>query len=81
MTGLHWACKKGYEKIADFLIENHSDLEATDLLLRTPVDFASKLENKHIVHNILKLIQKHSLRKKLQKFADLLKLPEDRTQS
>jgi uncharacterized protein YkuJ len=28
MTGLHWACKRGFERIARMLVENNTDLEA-----------------------------------------------------
>lgn len=32
-TALHWACKRGYEKISKLLLENHSDSEAKDMVL------------------------------------------------
>lgn len=61
MTGLHWACKKGYERIADILMDSHADLYATDLLRRTPLDLALKLENTHLINNLYQRL--HVLKK------------------
>lgn len=32
MTGLHWACKRGYYNLIKILCEAHSDLDAEDLV-------------------------------------------------
>ena len=45
MTALHWACKRGYYKIVQFLIKNGSDLDYEDIIGRTPLYFA--IENNY----------------------------------
>ncbi|KAL4437581.1 hypothetical protein ABPG74_017819 [Tetrahymena malaccensis] len=40
MTPLHWACKRGLLKMVQLLIKFNSDLEAEDLVGRTPLFFA-----------------------------------------
>ena len=40
MTGLHWACKKGLVEMAELLIKNHADVDAVDILHRTPLYLA-----------------------------------------
>lgn len=40
MTGLHWACKKGLIDMAELLIKNHADVDAVDILHRTPLYLA-----------------------------------------
>ncbi|KAL4487638.1 hypothetical protein ABPG72_017427 [Tetrahymena utriculariae] len=40
MTPLHWACKRGLLKMVQLLLKFNSDLEAEDLVGRTPLFFA-----------------------------------------
>lgn len=40
MTGLHWACKKGNFEMAELLIKHHCDVDAVDVLHRTPLFLA-----------------------------------------
>ena len=37
MTALHWACKKGYFEMAELLVKNFADVDAIDVLNRTPL--------------------------------------------
>lgn len=40
MTALHWACKKGLVEMVELLIKNHADVDAVDILHRTPLYLA-----------------------------------------
>lgn len=37
MTALHWACKKGYIEIVEVLLKYNADVDAIDILHRTPL--------------------------------------------
>ena len=52
MTGLHWACKKGFERIVDYLLDNHADPRAEDILKR-PAEFFAKISNKNQILNAI----------------------------
>lgn len=40
MTALHWTCKRGYLKATQVLLRNNADIEAEDMIGRTPLFFA-----------------------------------------
>ena len=40
MTSLHWAAKRGYYKTCELLVKNNADLNALDILGRTPLFIA-----------------------------------------
>ena len=39
MTGLHWAAKKGFDGIVELLLDANANVEAEDMLKRTPEFF------------------------------------------
>jgi len=48
MTSLHWACKRGLYKISALLIDFGSDVDALDLVGRTPLFFCLKFKHTDI---------------------------------
>ena len=40
MTALHWACKRGFLRIAKMLIDNNADIEAQDLVKIQKIEFS-----------------------------------------
>ena len=49
MTALHWACYKGNLFIVQRLLDNGCDIEAKDILGRTPIYFAVLFGNYNVV--------------------------------
>lgn len=49
MTGLHWACRKGFDRIADCLIDQGADVVAEDIMQRTPESLALKYGHKNVL--------------------------------
>ena len=45
-TPLHWACKRGYDKIVEILVDFGADVTKVDYLGRTCRDIAASKENK-----------------------------------
>ncbi|CAD8176508.1 unnamed protein product [Paramecium pentaurelia] len=54
MTALHWACKKGLIEMVELLIKNHADVDAVDILHRTPLYLAIQGNHLVIIENLLK---------------------------
>jgi ankyrin repeat protein len=50
---LHWAIKKDHTKIASYLIQKGSDIDAVDILGRTPLSFAIENNNIKLVRTLL----------------------------
>jgi ankyrin repeat protein len=48
MTSLHWAAKKGHVRIVKMLCNNGADVNAKDLIGRTPLFFAIKYNHPDI---------------------------------
>ncbi|OMJ73356.1 hypothetical protein SteCoe_27983 [Stentor coeruleus] len=53
-TGLHWACKRGDLKMAQFFLQNGFDWKATDIVDRTPYKIAEKGKYREIMIEITK---------------------------
>lgn len=49
MTALHWSSKKGLYEMTEFLIKNHADVDAIDILNRTPLYLSIQENNIPIV--------------------------------
>ncbi|CAK60763.1 unnamed protein product (macronuclear) [Paramecium tetraurelia] len=45
ITALHWSSKKGFDEMTEFLIKNHADVDAIDILNRTPLYLAIQENN------------------------------------
>lgn len=46
MSALHWACRRGNQDIVQVLLDHHANINAQDIIGRTPLFFAAKY--KHI---------------------------------
>ncbi|EAS03144.2 ankyrin domain protein (macronuclear) [Tetrahymena thermophila SB210] len=53
MTALHWACKRGHCQVARMLIQQGADVDAKDLIGRTPLYFAISIQDAPIVELLL----------------------------
>ncbi|KAL4477297.1 hypothetical protein ABPG73_003423 [Tetrahymena malaccensis] len=53
MTALHWACKRGHCQVAGMLIKQGADVDAKDLIGRTPLYFAISIQDAPIVELLL----------------------------
>lgn len=53
MTGLHWACKKGYLNLVELLLNYKADVDAVDLLHRTPLILSIEENHLDITHLLL----------------------------
>ncbi|KAL4493423.1 hypothetical protein ABPG72_007431 [Tetrahymena utriculariae] len=53
MTALHWACKRGHCQVAGMLIQQGADVDAKDLIGRTPLYFAISIQDAPIVELLL----------------------------
>ena len=53
MTGLHWAAKRGKLAISKLLLINNSDVDALDLVQRTPLYLATDFEHIEIVQLLI----------------------------
>lgn len=53
MTALHWACKKGHIQAAKILIEHDSDIDAEDIVGRTPLYIAFDMCHNKIAQYLL----------------------------
>ena len=45
MTALHWAAKRGFPEIVRVLINYHSDVNARDIIGRTPLYYSVESQN------------------------------------
>eukprot|EP00825_Cyclidium_porcatum_P051540 TRINITY_DN9516_c0_g1_i2.p1 TRINITY_DN9516_c0_g1~~TRINITY_DN9516_c0_g1_i2.p1 ORF type:complete len:377 (+),score=58.27 TRINITY_DN9516_c0_g1_i2:753-1883(+) len=54
MTSLHWASKRGHANIVQLLMEYGADVDATDIIGRSPLYFAIQSQQIEIVHLLLK---------------------------
>ncbi|CAD8202440.1 unnamed protein product [Paramecium octaurelia] len=54
MTALHWSSKKGLYEMTEFLIKNHADVDAIDILNRTPLYLAIQENNIPIIELLLR---------------------------
>ncbi|CAK58172.1 unnamed protein product (macronuclear) [Paramecium tetraurelia] len=54
MTALHWSSKKGFYEMTEFLIKNHADVDAIDILNRTPLFLAIQENNIPIIELLLR---------------------------
>jgi len=52
-TALHWAARRGHVKIAELLLKNGADPNATDFLDRNPLHFAVKLNSLDLVRLLI----------------------------
>lgn len=41
MTGLHWAAKRGFPSLVKILIQHNADVDAKDIVYRTPLYIAT----------------------------------------
>lgn len=73
MTGLHWACKKGHERVAEILMDYHTDIEKLDLLRRTPIDLAKMHKNEQLVDSLYKTLRVTKFNRKRQAVLESLK--------
>lgn len=53
LTGLHWACKRNHERVAELLIKKGADVNAKDLLGRTCLYFALLNQNIKLIKLLL----------------------------
>ncbi|EAR83390.2 ankyrin repeat protein (macronuclear) [Tetrahymena thermophila SB210] len=53
LTALHWASKRGHLKLAQFLIQKGADVNATDILGKTPLYYACQADHIDIVKILL----------------------------
>ncbi|TNV70647.1 hypothetical protein FGO68_gene6482 [Halteria grandinella] len=71
MTGLHWACKKGLVEMAELLIKNHADVDAVDILHRTPLYLAIQGEHLTLVE-VFQYLKLDSFKEQSISLVDLL---------
>jgi ankyrin repeat protein len=53
MTGLHWAAKRGHYTLCEILIKNHSDINAFDVMGRSPLYFSILGQNFNVFQLLL----------------------------